>query len=234
MRRIFGKSKGPAPPGPTLDQVSTNVGTRASTIDEKVRKLDIELAKHKDAIAKARPGPAKEAAKQRAMRVLRQKKMYQQQADQLYSQQFNMDQMSFTAQNMKETATQVKAMAAASRDLQKQFKSPEMNIGNIERMHDDMADLMDQANEIQDLLSQEYNVPDDIDDEELLSELDALELDMQMEAETGDVPSYLQEDLPDVPAEGEALPQAPDGSQAESSQPQALPMDEFGMPVSDK
>jgi hypothetical protein len=48
---------------------------------------------------------------------------------------------------------------------------------------------------IQDALGQNYGVPDDIDEEELLDELDALEADMALEAETaipGEVPSYLQ------------------------------------------
>ena len=64
-----------------------------------------------------------------------------------------------------------------------------------------MADLMDQANEIQEVLGRNYNVPDDIDEDELLGELDALE-DLMAEEETGEeVPSYLQD---------EALPDAPD------------------------
>lgn len=38
-------------------------------LDEKIRKLDEQLAKHKDAIKKCRPGPAQEAAKRRALAV---------------------------------------------------------------------------------------------------------------------------------------------------------------------
>jgi hypothetical protein len=36
---------------------------------------------------------SQEAAKQRALRVLKQKKLYESQRDQLYSQQFNLDQV---------------------------------------------------------------------------------------------------------------------------------------------
>jgi charged multivesicular body protein 5 len=64
-----------------------------------------------------------EAAKQRALRVLKQKKLYESQRDQLYSQQFNLDQVSFTTQNMQDTANQVKAMKAANKELKVAFKS---------------------------------------------------------------------------------------------------------------
>lgn len=51
-------------------------------------------------------------------------------------------------------------------------------------------------NDIQEVLGQNYGVPDDIDEEDLLGELDALEADMALEAETtgasGAMPSYMQ------------------------------------------
>jgi hypothetical protein len=46
-------------------------------VDEKIKKLDAELAKHREIIKKARPGPAQEAAKRRAMQVLKQKRLYE-------------------------------------------------------------------------------------------------------------------------------------------------------------
>lgn len=64
-----------------------------------------------------------EAARQRALRVLRQKKLYESQRDQLYSQQLNLEQVSFTAQNMQDTANQVKAMKAANKQLKVAFTS---------------------------------------------------------------------------------------------------------------
>ena len=44
-------------------------------MDEKVKRLDAELSKYKEQIKKTRPGPAQEAVKARAMRVLKQKRM---------------------------------------------------------------------------------------------------------------------------------------------------------------
>lgn len=43
-------------------------------MDEKIKKLDAELAKYREQLKRTR-GPAHEAIKARAMRVLKQKKM---------------------------------------------------------------------------------------------------------------------------------------------------------------
>lgn len=52
------------------------VDGRAEGIEKKIAKLDAELRKYKDQIVKMREGPAKNAVKQKAMRVLKQKKMW--------------------------------------------------------------------------------------------------------------------------------------------------------------
>lgn len=51
------------------------INKRGDTVDEKIKKLDAELARYKEQIKKTRPGPAQEAVKARAMRVLKQKRM---------------------------------------------------------------------------------------------------------------------------------------------------------------
>ena len=80
-----------------------------------------------------------------------------------------MEQVAFTTQNMKDTTMQVQAMKAASKELKQQFKvNKELDIDAIERMNDEMADLMDMSSEIQDALGRSYGVPDEIDDEELM------------------------------------------------------------------
>lgn len=52
------------------------VDERGDNIEKKISKLDIELKKYKDQMGKMREGPAKNAVKQKALRVLKQKKMY--------------------------------------------------------------------------------------------------------------------------------------------------------------
>lgn len=49
---------------------------RGETVDEKIRKLDATLSRYREQIKRTRPGPAREAIKARAVRVLKQKRMY--------------------------------------------------------------------------------------------------------------------------------------------------------------
>ena len=93
-----------------------------------------------------------------------------------------------------------------------------------------MADLMDYHRDVQEAMGRNYAVPDDIDEEELLGELDSLESELAMEKETARpdaVPSYLLE--PDLPA---APTGAPASAQPASAQlAQAAATDEFGLPL---
>mmetsp|Transcript_18591 Transcript_18591/g.46248 ORF Transcript_18591/g.46248 Transcript_18591/m.46248 type:complete len:229 (+) Transcript_18591:110-796(+) len=202
MKRLFGVKK-EKPPPPSLEDATGSIEKRGDNVDEKIKKLDLELAKHREIIKKTRPGPALEAAKRRAIQVLKQRRLYEGQREQLYNQQFNLEQVSFAAQSAKDTVQQVQAMQSASKEMKTQFKSKEFNIDAIDRLNDEMADLMDYSNEIQETMGRNYNVPDDIDEDELLGELDALEMDMALEEAGEEVPSYLQD---------EALPDAPDGA----------------------
>lgn len=59
---------------------------------------------------------------------------------------------------------------------------------------DTSLSLQDMHQEIQDVLGQNFGIPDDIDEDELMEELDALEDDLtaDTEANADGVPSYLQ------------------------------------------
>ncbi|CDY67970.1 BnaA04g28980D [Brassica napus] len=56
----------------------------------------------REQIQKTRSGPVQQALKARAMRLLKQKKMYEGQRDMLYNQTFNLDQVSFAAEGLKD------------------------------------------------------------------------------------------------------------------------------------
>merc|ERR1712087_437396 len=72
MNRLFGKNKTPAP---TLTDQCSTIDSRISTVDKKISMLDAELLKYKTQMAKMRPGPAKKQVQQKALRVLKQKRM---------------------------------------------------------------------------------------------------------------------------------------------------------------
>ncbi|RSH77309.1 uncharacterized protein EHS24_003619 [Apiotrichum porosum] len=209
MNRIFGTNK--AKPKPNLSDAIASTDTRVGSIEVKVKKLDNELAMYKAQMAKLRDGPGKTAVQQRALRTLKQKRMYEGQLNQLLQQTFNMEQAAMTTENLKNTMATVDAMRIANKEMKKQYKG--IDIDKIESIHYDMEDLIDQANEIQESLSRTYGVPDELDEEDLQAELDALGLDDELVGEN-ETPSYLQDAtaLPDfvdaAPVEEETAKEA--------------------------
>lgn len=185
MNRIFGKAKEKVPP-PNLTDVITGVDGRADNIEQKISKLDVELKKYKDQMVKMREGPAKNAIKQKALRVLKQRKMYENQAVSLRNQAFNMEQANYAVQSLKDTQSTVAAMKTGVKQMQKEFKN--IKIDDIEDIQDEMADMLEQADEVQDALGRSYGMPE-IDDDELAAELDALGDEIALDNDT----SYLDE-----------------------------------------
>lgn len=51
------------------------VDGRCDALDEKIKKLDGELIKYRQQMQRMRPGPAQNGVKQRALKIMRQKKL---------------------------------------------------------------------------------------------------------------------------------------------------------------
>ncbi|KAF0914593.1 hypothetical protein E2562_030666 [Oryza meyeriana var. granulata] len=75
MKKIFGSKKNQEPP-PSIQDATDRISKRGDSVDEKIKKLDAELARYKDQIKKTSPSPAQEPIKARAMRLLKQRRMY--------------------------------------------------------------------------------------------------------------------------------------------------------------
>ncbi|KAE8671862.1 dnaJ protein-like protein [Hibiscus syriacus] len=75
MKRVFGVKK-EKEPSPSIQDASDRINKRGDNVDEKLRKLDAELIRCKEQLRKTRPGPAQEAIKARAIRILKQKRVY--------------------------------------------------------------------------------------------------------------------------------------------------------------
>ncbi|KAJ4748765.1 Charged multivesicular body protein 5 [Rhynchospora pubera] len=226
MKKIFGAKK--KEPPPSIQDATDRINKRGESVDEKIKRLDVELAKYKEQIKKTRPGPAQEAVKARAMRVLKQKRMYEGQRDMLYNQTFNLDQVSFATEGIKDAQQTMSAMKSANKELKGMMKT--VRIEDIDSMQDEMMDLMDVSNEIQESLGRSYNIPDDIDEDDLMGELDALEEDMGTEADA--VPSYLQPDKESDLEPELNLPTAPIGqANAVPNRQNPQAEDEFGLPA---
>ncbi|CDK28916.1 unnamed protein product [Kuraishia capsulata CBS 1993] len=193
MNRIFGTRS--TAPKPSLNDAISSIDERVSTIDVKLTKINTELSTYQQKLSKMRDGPGKQAMKQRAMKLLKQRKQLEGQMDQLNSQSWNMTQASMTTENLKNTMITVDAMKSANKELKRTYGK--INIDKIEALQDEMLDLIDKSNELQDSLAMNYDVPDDISESELDAELDALGEEMNFETEAGEasgLPSYLSAD----------------------------------------
>jgi len=215
MQRFFGSGK-PKAPAPTLTDVIANADGRAESVEKKIGKLDAELKKYKDQMSKMRDGPGKNMVKQRALRVLKQKKVYEQQLMNLQQQSFNMEQANYAAQSLKDTQLTVDAMKSGVKAMKKDFK--QINVSQVEDLQDDMTDMLEQHEEIQEVLSRNYTAPE-VDDEDLEAEFDSLG-DLELEDD-----SILDEALAPVPSR---LP--PAAARPAAAAPGAVAVDEFGLP----
>lgn len=99
-------------------------------MEKKINALDNDLRKFRDQMSKMREGPGKNAVKAKAMRILKQKKMYEQQLDNLRGQSFNMEQANFAHQSLKDTHATVVAMKDGMKQMKKEFKK--INIEEID------------------------------------------------------------------------------------------------------
>lgn len=68
--------------------------------------------------------------KQRALRVLKQKRHYESQLEGLRNQAFNMEQANYATQQLKDTKVTVDAMKLGVKEMRKEYKK--VDIGKIE------------------------------------------------------------------------------------------------------
>ena len=68
--------------------------------------------------------------KQKALRVLKQKKLYEGQLEGLQNQSFNMEQANLGPQQLEDTKTTVDAMKLGVKEMKKEYKK--VDIGKIE------------------------------------------------------------------------------------------------------
>lgn len=210
MNRLFGSSA-TKKPKPSLQDAINSTDARMSSIEVKIRKLDGELARYKEQMNKLKRGPGKEAIQQRALRTLKQKRMYEAQITQLSQQTFNMESAALATENLRNTMATVDAMQIANKEMRKQYGK--IDVDKIENIHYDMEDLLEQANEIQETLGRSYAVPDEIDEADLEAELDALALEEEEEgpsylADLNKVPDFVDEapiEMGETPARQEAI-----------------------------
>merc|ERR1711972_70915 len=102
--------------------------------------------------------------------------------------------------------------------MKKEYKK--LNIEQIEDMQDELADMLEDANEVQEVMGRAYGMPE-IDEDDLEAELDALGDDFALDEDT----SYLDEAnaAPDAPAKEP-------GADSVATDKDGVLVDEFGLP----
>ncbi|KAK3068755.1 Vacuolar protein-sorting-associated protein 60 [Teratosphaeriaceae sp. CCFEE 6253] len=197
MNRLFGAKNNT--PKPTLTSAISNVDTRIESIDVKLAKLTSELTTYQQRLTRMRDGPGKTALKQKAIKILQQRKMYEAQKDQLQQQSWNMEQAGMMQDNLKNTMATVDAMKTTQKALKKQYGK--VDLDKIDRLQDEMAELMEVGNDIQESISRSYDVPEDVDEAELDAELEALGEDVEFGEGVGEeMPGFLTESAGGVPS----------------------------------
>lgn len=229
MNRVFGKKKAPGPPAPTLGEASSGMDSRMDSTDAKIASLDKELKGYRDKLKTTRNPGAKKNLQKRAMDVLKRKRMYETQRDQMAAQQFNIDQASFGIESAKANVSTIAAMKAANTELKAVIRK-DLNINDVDDLADDMADMMDEFQEINEALAQNFSTPDDVNEADLEAELDMLDDEFEDELGAGDAaPSYLSASaLPSAPLPG--TPMGAPGAKVPAGGG-GQKVDEYGLPV---
>ena len=163
---------------------------RINHIDERIKRLDVDILKLREELKKTKVLSAQKRIKQKAIMALKQKKMLEGQKERLYEQQMMLDQTQFFSQTINDTSMQVKALKNAKNVMESQLKG--FDVDSIEDLQDEIEEMFYTSSEIQDVLSRQYELPDGIDEDELEQEFMDLENEM-MEENSGSVPSYLKE-----------------------------------------
>ena len=102
-----------APPPPSLDEHMKKLNDKVPELDAKIAACDKELLEIKQQMARLRPaqqGPLK----QKALNILKRKKMYDQQRMQMQTRSFNLEQTQFAIDSVKEAVDHVQVGSEAA------------------------------------------------------------------------------------------------------------------------
>ncbi|GBE61288.1 snf7 family protein [Babesia ovata] len=160
-------------PAASLQETSQGISTKIASIDEKINACNAELASIKSGLASCKNPAAVAAAKRKALQVLQRRRVYENQREQLCGVQLSVDQSEHIASQL-QTAVEVRnALSSSVKATRKQLKL--VKVDQLERLQDEMEDLADYADDVNEILSRSYAIPDDVDENELELEFSMLE-----------------------------------------------------------
>eukprot|EP00828_Plagiopyla_frontata_P046474 TRINITY_DN8268_c0_g1_i4.p1 TRINITY_DN8268_c0_g1~~TRINITY_DN8268_c0_g1_i4.p1 ORF type:complete len:159 (+),score=41.88 TRINITY_DN8268_c0_g1_i4:176-652(+) len=119
---------------------------------------------------KARGG-SQSMYKQRCLMLLKKKRMYEQQLQQMMSQQFSIDSLAFTKENIQNSIDTANSMKQAVQVQTEMMKN--IDIDELDDLRDEMEEMMQESNEINEMMNRNYAV--NVDEDEIDQEMEELD-----------------------------------------------------------
>eukprot|EP01091_Cochliopodium_minus_P005596 TRINITY_DN15500_c0_g1_i1.p1 TRINITY_DN15500_c0_g1~~TRINITY_DN15500_c0_g1_i1.p1 ORF type:complete len:216 (-),score=59.97 TRINITY_DN15500_c0_g1_i1:137-784(-) len=167
---------------------------RIEYLDRRIENMHKEIINMKQKMETTKNGNFKENYKKRALTMLKRKKLYEKQRERLIQQQFNIESLLITTDTMRDNVISAQLIKEAQDHLKNEMHH--LDSENIHHMQDQIDEMMLSNYEIHDSLSRSYDLPNDVDENEIDLEFDRLVEDLSDEEE---IPSYLQT-LPNAPS----------------------------------
>lgn len=191
MRKLFGGGKKQKAKPKQLGANDAIQNTRATI--EKLEKREAHLEKQISQLLKEAKIRNQKGDKKGALYRLKKKKLLEKELQSLCDKKLNLERNIITLdsaivnQNMMGTMNMVKNTLAA--------EMKKADVDKVDEVMDDMADLMDQQNEINEALGNP--LADDFDEDELADELADLEdeIDLELEEDEQKTGIYMDEDI---------------------------------------
>ncbi|SMN19540.1 similar to Saccharomyces cerevisiae YDR486C VPS60 Cytoplasmic and vacuolar membrane protein involved in late endosome to vacuole transport [Maudiozyma saulgeensis] len=191
-----------------MTQAQQGLQSRISQLDTQISQINMQLQTIQKRLSNVRSPAGQKPLRAQALKLLNKRKKLEQMRESLDNQDWSMTQSKMMSDTLANTMVSVNALKQSNMALKSQYGK--IDIDKLEDMQDEMIDLIEKGEELQNALSMNTNSldVDDIDEDELDAELDALAEDdlMGFNVEGNDlldtgaigdgVPSYLSNAIP--------------------------------------
>ncbi|KEG04487.1 vacuolar-sorting protein SNF7, putative [Plasmodium vinckei vinckei] len=179
----------------TLDEAYGNLEQSVKNIDGNIDRYNKELNIIKQKIEEEKKKvPVNQHVinnlRNKAAVIIKRKKTYENNKENTLGIQFNIDQIKFANENIQMSIDTCKALEQSSKVLKKNIKK--VNINKIEKLQDDLFDCIEDAKEIGEILSSTYDIPINLDEDEIDAELSLIEDNILDENVEENITSYLE------------------------------------------
>ncbi|CAD2099832.1 vacuolar-sorting protein SNF7, putative [Plasmodium vinckei brucechwatti] len=179
----------------TLDEAYGNLEQSVKSIDGNIDRYNKELNIIKQKIEEEKKKvPVNQHVinnlRNKAAVIIKRKKTYENNKENTLGIQFNIDQIKYANENIQMSIDTCKALEQSSKVLKKNIKK--VNINKIEKLQDDLYDCIEDAKEIGEILSSTYDIPINLDEDEIDAELSLIEDNILDENVEENITSYLE------------------------------------------